>query len=529
MFRILVCDPISEQGIDMLRQHPNVQVDVKLKQTEDVICAMAANYHALIVRSETKITDKILEKATNLKVVGRAGVGVDNINVEAATQRGVVVVNTPDGNTISACEHTMALLLAMARNVPQAQQSLKEGRWDRSKYMGVELRGKKIGILGFGKIGAEVSVRCRAFGMDILAYDPYITEERAQQFHVRLCTKEEIFKEADYITVHMPKTAETKDMIAKQEFELMKPTARVLNVARGGIINEQDLYEALSQSKIAGAAIDVFEKEPQTDSPLFKLPQVVATPHLGASTEEAQVQVAQDVAEEIIRVLNGELVHNAANIPFMKPEMAKKMEPFMALAEKLGKVSNYIAEGPIQKVEIKYTGDVPKQEELRPLTNTLMKALLRPALGYAVNYVNAPVVAKERGIKITVTQENQSQDYVNQMTVTIRDQKGKTHRIGGSVFQNGEIHIIQIDEFNLDIRPEGHLLLAPHKNQPKVVGPVGMILGDAGVNISGMQVSRENNEGFSLMVLTLDSMVPEHILKELEQIPAIHKAIYVEL
>jgi D-3-phosphoglycerate dehydrogenase len=249
---------------------------------------------------------------------------------------------------------------------------------------------------------------------------------------------------------------------------------------------------------------------------------------LGASTEEAQVQVAQDVAEEIIRVLNGELVHNAANIPFMKPELAKKMEPFMALAEKLGKVANYIAEGPIQKVEIKYTGDVPKQEELRPLTNTLMKALLRPALGYAVNYVNAPVVAKERGIKITITQENQSQDYVNQMTVTIRDQKGKTHSIGGSVFQNREIHIIQIDEFNLDIRPEGHLLLAPHRNQPKVVGPVGMILGDAGVNISGMQVSRENKEGFSLMVLTLDSMAPEDVVRKLEQIPAIRKAIYVE-
>jgi D-3-phosphoglycerate dehydrogenase len=523
-----VCDPISDQGIERLRQNPDVCVDVKLKQTEDEICGTVADYHALIVRSETKITERILEKAERLKVVGRAGVGVDNIDVNAATQKGVVVVNTPDGNTISACEHTMALLLAMARNVPQAQQSLKEGRWDRSKYMGVELRGKKIGILGFGKIGAEVAVRCRAFGMEVLVYDPYITEERAQRYHVRLCAKEEIFKEADYITVHMPKTAETKNMIAMRAFDLMKPTARVLNVARGGIINEQDLYEALVQNKIAGAAIDVFETEPQTDSPLFQLPQVVATPHLGASTAEAQVQVAQDVAEEIIRVLNGELVHNAANVPFMKPELVKKMAPFMALAEKLGKVSSYIAEGPIKKVEIKYTGDVPKPEELRPLTNTLMKALLRPALGYAVNYVNAPLVAKERGIKITVTQENQSQDYVNQMTVTIRDQAGKSHSVGGSVFQNGEIHIIQMDEFNLDIRPEGHLLLAPHKNQPKVVGPVGMILGDAGVNISGMQVSRENNEGVSLMALTLDGVAPENIVKELERIPAIHKAIYVE-
>jgi D-3-phosphoglycerate dehydrogenase len=528
MFKILDCDPISEQGIEILRQAPDVEVDVKLKQTEDAICEIAADYHAMIVRSETKITERILTKAERLKVVGRAGVGIDNIHVEAATQKGVVVVNTPDGNTISACEHTMALLLAMARNVPQAQQSLKEGRWDRSKYMGVELRGKKMGILGFGKIGAEVAVRCRAFGMDILAYDPYITDDRVQQYHARQCTKEEIFKEADFITVHMPKTAETKNMIGKRELEMMKPTARVLNVARGGLVNEQDLYDALVQNKIAGAAIDVFEKEPQTESPLFQLPQVVTTPHLGASTEEAQVQVAQDVAREILRVLNGELLYNAANIPYMKPELAKKMRPFMALAEKLGKVCNYITEGPIQKVEIKYTGDVPKPEDLAPLTNTLMKALLRPAVGDAVNYVNAPVVAKSRGIKILVTQEIQSQDYVNQMAVTIRDQNGKSHSIGGSVFQNGEIHIIQIDEFNLDILPAGHLLLAPHRNQPKVVGPVGMILGDAGVNISGMQVSRENRDGVALMVLTLDSMVPQNILKELEQIPAIYQAIYVE-
>ena len=527
MFKVLVCDPISDEGVQILIKESDIQVDIKLKLSEDEICDIISDYHAVIVRSETKITAKILEKAAILKVVGRAGVGVDNIDVDEATTKGVVVVNAPDGNTISACEHTMALLLAMARNVPRAHQSLVERRWDRAKFMGVELRGKKIGILGFGRIGAEVAIRCRAFGMEVLAYDPYITEERAEQFNVRQCSKETIYQEADFITVHLPKTPETTGIINKESFAMMKPTTRLLNVARGGIINEQDLFEALSENKIAGAAIDVFETEPQTESPLFDLPQVVVTPHLGASTEEAQVMVALDVVEEIIRILRGEPVHNAVNIPFVKPELMRKMEPYLVLAEKLGKITSALTGAAIKDVEVRYAGEVAN-EEIRPMTNTLLKGLLRAALGESVNYVNAPLVARNRGIKVTVAQDDQSQDYMNQIRVVIVDENNAKHTVAGTVFQNGEIHIIQIDGFVLDIRPEGRLLLIPHQDQPKMIGPVGMLLGEANINIAGMQMGRENIGGSALMVITVDNEVPVDMLKKVEQIKGIEKASYLE-
>jgi len=285
MMKVLVCDPISEKGIEILRRDPEIEVDVLLKQTEDQIVAIAADYHAMVVRSETKITKRILDAAKKLRVVGRAGVGIDNIDVTAATKNGVIVLNTPDGNTISACEHTLAMILSLVRNIPQADQSLRQHQWDRKKYTGIELKGKKIGIFGFGKIGSEIAIRCKAFGMDVLVFDPFVTPERADRFNVTLSDKETIFKEADIITVHMPLTDETRNMIGKDQFAIMKPTARVINVARGGIINEADLYDAIKNGVIAGAAIDVWTKEPMTDNPLFDLPQIVVTPHLGASTQ----------------------------------------------------------------------------------------------------------------------------------------------------------------------------------------------------------------------------------------------------
>jgi D-3-phosphoglycerate dehydrogenase len=525
MKKVLVCDPISDKGIDILKQDPELAVDVLLKQTEDQICSIANQYDAMVVRSETKITKKIIESAPKLRVVGRAGVGIDNIDVNEATKKGVIVINTPDGNTISACEHTMAMMLAMARNIPQADHSLREHLWDRKKFTGIELRGKTIGILGFGKIGTEIAVRCKAFGMNVLAYDPYVTQERAAHYNVTLCDKETIYKEADIITVHMPLTDETRGMISKEQFAMMKPTARVINVARGGIIDEMALYEALKDGVIAGAAIDVWSKEPMTDHPLFELPQVVITPHLGASTTEAQVNVALDVVEEIGRVLHDLPVHNAVNIPFIKPEIMEKVRPFMELAEKLGKMAAYLAEGPIEAVNIKYMGDM-KCMELRPLTSTFLKGMLRPSMDDAVNYVNAPVVAKERGIKVDTTQNEEVVDYANKIVVQVCG-KNWSHVISGTVFQNGEVHIVKIDEYELDIRPTGHLLLVPHKDQPKVVGPVGMVLGEAGVNIAGLQLGRQQIGGEALMVLNIDNVVPQAVLKELETLPAVHKAAYL--
>lgn len=525
MMKVLVCDPISEKGIEILRRDPEIEVDVLLKQTEDQLVAIAADYHAMVVRSETKITKRILDAAKKLRVVGRAGVGIDNIDVTAATKNGVIVLNTPDGNTISACEHTLAMILSLVRNIPQADQSLRQHQWDRKKYTGIELKGKKIGIFGFGKIGSEIAIRCKAFGMDVLVFDPFVTPERADRFNVTLSDKETIFKEADIITVHMPLTDETRNMIGKDQFAMMKPTARVINVARGGIINEADLYDAIKNGVIAGAAIDVWTKEPMTDNPLFELPQIVVTPHLGASTQEAQENVALDVVEEIKRVLHDLPVHNAVNIPFIDPDIMEKVRPFMILSEKMGKMAAYLTEGPINEVNIKYMGDM-KSCELRPLTSTFLKGLLRPSLEDAVNYVNAPVVAKERGIKINTNQSEEVVDYANKIIVEVISEDSK-HVISGTVFQNGEAHIVQIDEFELDIRPDGHLLLVPHKDQPKVVGPVGMILGEAGVNIAGLQLGRKELGGDSLMVLNIDNPVPDAVLKELETLPAVHKAAYL--
>ena len=479
----------------------------------------------MVVRSETKITKAILDAAKQLRVIGRAGVGVDNIDVPEATKKGVIVINAPDGNTISACEHTMAMILSLARHIPQADQSLREHKWDRKKFTGIELRGKTLGILGFGKIGSEIAVRAKAFGMKILVFDPYVTQERAARFDVELCEKEKIFEEADFITVHMPLNDATRNMIAKEQLARMKPTARVINVARGGIINEADLYEAVKNGVIAGAAVDVWTKEPMTENPLFDLPQVVVTPHLGASTEEAQINVALDVVEEIRRVLADQPVHNAVNIPFINPDIMEKARPFMDLAEKLGKMAAYLAQGPIKEAGITYLGDM-KGLNLRPMTNTYLKGLLRPSLEDAVNYVNAPVVAKERGINVLCVQNDEPTDYVNKMVVTVKGD-GFSHEVSGSVFENGEIHIVKIDDYVLDFRPSGHLLLVPHKDQPKVVGMCGMILGENNINIAGLQLGRREAGGISLMMLDVDSEVPAAVLRELEKIPAVEKAAYL--
>ncbi|HHY05869.1 MAG TPA: phosphoglycerate dehydrogenase, partial [Clostridia bacterium] len=300
--KILICDKVSEKGIEILQQDPENEVDVKLKLSEDEICEIIPQYHAVVVRSQTKITEKILEEAKQLKVVGRAGVGIDNIDVETATLKGIVVVNTPDGNTISAAEHTMAMMLALARHIPQADQSLREGKWNRSQFVGVELRNKTLGVIGFGKIGSEVGKRSQAFGMKILVYDPYVNQEVAERAGVKAVSLDTLLQESDFITVHMPLTSETKHLLCAQQFAKMKEGVRILNVARGGIIDEAALYEAIMNKKVAGAALDVYEKEPQTESPLFALPEVIVTPHLGASTAEAQVNVAIDVAREILRV-----------------------------------------------------------------------------------------------------------------------------------------------------------------------------------------------------------------------------------
>lgn len=524
--KVLVCDPISDKGIEILRSEPGITVDVQLKKTEDELCAIVPEYQAIVVRSETKITKKILENANQLKVVGRAGVGIDNIDVEAATLKGVVVVNTPDGNTISAAELTVGMMLAMARHIPQADQSLRQGQWNRSKYVGVELRNKKLGIIGFGKIGSEVGKRCKAFGMNIMVYDPYVNADTAKRAGIEIADLDTLLCQSDIITIHMPLTSETKHMICKEQFAKMKNGVRLLNVARGGIIDEAALYEAIVAKKVAGAALDVYEKEPTTQSPLFTLPEVIVTPHLGASTEEAQVNVAIDVSYEILRVLRGEPVQNAVNIPFIKPELMTVLEPYAVLTEKLGKLASCLALGPIDDIEIKYVGEVTEYD-LGSLTNTLLKGLLRPMLHEAVNYVNAPIVARQRGINVREIKSAQTQDYTNQVIVNIKGNNIWERSCAGTVFKNNEMRILRIDQFSLDIQPTGNLVIIQQKDRPKIVGQIGMILGDYDINIAGMQLDRDEQGGNALMILTVDHPVEQDIMEKIAKVKDIKSATYI--
>ncbi|MDX9872540.1 MAG: phosphoglycerate dehydrogenase [Clostridia bacterium] len=524
--KVLVCDPISDKGLEILKSEPGIQVDVHLKKTEEELCALAGDYQGIVVRSETKITKKILEHAKQLKVVGRAGVGIDNIDVEAATLAGVVVVNTPDGNTISAAELTMGMMLAMARHIPQADQSLRQGQWNRSKYVGVELHGKTLGIIGFGKIGSEVGRRSKAFGMNILAYDPYINVESAKRAGVEAASLDTLLKESDIITVHMPLTSETKHMICHEQFAKMKEGVRILNVARGGIIDEDALYEAVKNKKVAGAALDVYEKEPITESPLFGLPEVIVTPHLGASTAEAQVNVAIDVTYEILRVLRGEPVQNAVNIPFIKPELRAVLEPYTVLTERLGKLASCLSAGPIDDISIQYVGEIAEYD-LESLTNTFLKGLLRPIMHEAVNYVNAPIVARQRGIAVKEIMNAQSQDYTNQVIITLQGNKKWTRSFTGTVFKNNEMKILRIDQFSLDIQPTGNLVIIQHRDRPKLVGQIGMVLGESDINIAGMQLAREAQGGNALMILTVDNVVDDQVMEKILKVSDIKSATHV--
>lgn len=525
--RILVCDPVSEKGIEVLQSAGDIVVDVKLKLTEDEIVNIVAEYDALVVRSETKVTKRIIEAAERLKVIGRAGVGVDNIDVEAATLKGVVVVNAPEGNTIAAAELTVGHMIALARRIAPANASLKGGQWQRSKFVGVELKGKTLGILGLGKIGSEVAKRARAFDMTVYGYDPYVSEERAKGLGVELKDLDTIFRESDFITVHMPKTKESYHMLGAKEFAIMKDGVRIINCARGGIIDEEALFEALQSGKVGGAGLDVFEKEPMTESPLFGLEQVLVTPHLGASTEEAQVNVAVDVSYEILRALKGEVVRAAVNIPAVKPELMAIFTPYLDLVERLGRFLGQVADGHIQKVSITYSGDLA-QYNLNPLTTTFIKGLLKPTLQESVNYVNAPHVAKSRGIKVMESKTVDIEDYANLICVTVETNKG-VKKVAGTILRKNQPRIVRIDDFDVDMSPVGHMLVMPHTDKPRIIGRTGTIIGEHSVNIAGMHLGRKVVGGPAIAIMNIDGTVPKEALDDLGKIDGVHDVKYVNL
>lgn len=528
MFNILVSDPLSEHGIQALLEAEDVHVDKNTELSPEELIDAIPNYDALLVRSQTQVTAEVLEAAQKLKVVGRAGVGVDNIDLDEATNNGVVVVNAPDGNTISAAEHTMAMMMATARRIPQAYSSLSAGQWDRKAFRGVELNDKTLGVIGFGRIGTEVAKRAQAFHMQIVAYDPFLSQERAQKLGIEKATVDEVCSRADFLTVHTPMTKETRHLIGHEQFQNMKDGVRVVNCARGGIIDEEALYEAIRGGKVAGAALDVFEAEPPTDSPLLNLPEVVVTPHLGASTEEAQENVAVSVSEEILQVLRDEPFKNAVNLPVVSEEIMQKLKPYFLLVEKLGEMAVQLAKGTPVDVGVTYAGELT-DVDTAPLTRTILKGMLSFYLGSKVNYVNAPELAKQHELAYTVERTPKHGGFTSLVTVTLTSDEDEVRSVSGTLLNGYGPRIIKIDGYAIDISPDDHLLLIRHADVPGMIGRVGTILGTHDVNIATMQVGRKDVGGQAIMMLTVDKKTPQKALEELEALEDIMSVQDVEL
>jgi D-3-phosphoglycerate dehydrogenase len=522
--KVLVSDSLSSEGLDILKEH--FTVDVSTGLSEDELVEKIKDFDALVIRSGTQVTQRVIEAADNLKIVGRAGVGVDNVDVDAATKKGIIVANAPEGNMISAAEHTIAMMMSMSRNIPQANASLKAREWNRKKFMGVEVKGKILGVIGLGRIGSEVAKRASGMDMTLLGYDPFISEKRAEELGVRLCTVNEIAEEADYITVHTPLIKETRNILDDEQFALMKDGVRIINCARGGIISEEALARALESGKVAGAAFDVFINEPPFDSPLMNFDNVILTPHLGASTEEAQVNVAVDIAHEVISVLQGGPARNAINIPSVKPEAMAVLAPYIRLAEIMGKIAGQLMDGSYEKVEIGYNGEI-SGKDTRPLTVSALKGLLEMALGAGVNYVNAPALAKSRKIAVVESKSESAEEYSS--TISIRVIRGEDVKLVAGTVVGDEPKIVAVDGDRVDIFPAGRMIFAKHINRPNVIGPCCIVLGKNDINISGMQVGRVEVGGTTMMALNVDGDVPDDILDELRQVSGIIDAKLVVL
>jgi len=526
-FKVLVSDPLAKEGVDILKKV--CEVDEKADLSEDELVKIIGQYDALIVRSGTQVTARIIQAADKMKYIGRAGVGVDNIDTDAATKKGIIVSNAPEGNTLAATEHTIGMMMALARNIPQATASLKKGEWKRSKFMGNEMNGKTLGVVGFGRIGREVAKRAQALQMKVIAYDPFIPAEVGAAMGVEMMSVAELFTKADVITVHTPLIPSTTHMVNAESIKTMKDGVRIINCARGGIIDEKALYDAIVAGKVAGAALDVFEQEPPTDSPLLTLDSVIVTPHLGASTVEAQKNVAISVAHQCIDVLNGGTAKSAVNAPLVAPEVRAKVDAWAELAEKMGLLASQIADGPITEAEFAYLGEVSAlKQNLKYATRLGVRGLIEKILQEPVNLVNAEFVAKERGMKIIEKTSEEAGDYKSLVTLTFTTKTG-AKVISGTVSKEGGARITSIDGYKADIIPCGNVILAKHVNQPGVIGALGTILGKKNVNISGMVVGKSNSGKESLMILNVDSVVSADLMKEVSAVPAISLAKFVQL
>jgi D-3-phosphoglycerate dehydrogenase / 2-oxoglutarate reductase len=527
---IMVCDPVSPKGIDLLRRRPEFRVTVLEKRLPEAeLIPMVNDVTALVVRSETKVTRKVIEAAPKLRAVGRAGVGVDNVDVEAATQHGVVVMNTPSGNTISTAELTFSMMMALARNIPQAHGTMKAGKWERKQFQGVELNRKTLGVLGMGRIGSEVARRAIAFGMRVLAYDPYLALSRAKALQVELVELDELYAGADFITVHMPMSEETRGMLNAAAFEKMKRGVRVINCARGGIVVEKDLYEAIRDGQVAGAALDVYEVEPApVDFGLRELPQVIMTPHLGASTEEAQENVGIEVAEVLTDYLLSGAVRNAVNLPNLDAQTYERVKPYLNLGEKLGRLLAQISPKRNERLVITYGGkatEVPGD----PITRSILKGFLGGAGGQDVNQVNVRTLASALGLLVEETKSSVETDF-NEWLHVAAHADGQKASVGGTFFgAQFQPRIVRINDMPVEASASGVLFYMVNKDRPGIVGYIGTLMGKYGVNIANMSLSRDNQGGHALTVLNLDSVPPGELLEEVRKDPDISHARVISL
>jgi len=523
--KVLVTDGLSAEGLEILRRAPGLEVENKKGLSPDELKAIIGEYEGLIIRSATKVTAELLAKADRLRVIGRAGVGVDNVDVPAATQRGIVVMNTPGGNSLAAAELTIAMILALSRHLPQATQSVRAGKWEKSKFMGTQVAEKTLGIVGLGNIGRLVAERALGLKMSVIAYDPFVTKEAGLKIGVEMVELEQLFARSDYLTLHLPKTEETKNLIRAETIARMKPGVRIINCARGELVNEADLAAALNSGRVAAAAMDVFAKEPPGESPLFGCENAIFTPHLGASTDEAQSSVAYAIAEQVSDYLVRGTIRNAVNFPSVSGEVMIQIRPYLNLAERMGSLLGQMLTC-LDDVTLEYSGEVVKFDT-RPVTHAALKGLIQAHLDIPINYVNAPAYARQRGIKVIETTTEETQEFTSLLTIKVHGQHEEVQEIAGTLFGKRNPRIVRVGGIILDAVPEGSVIVIRNHDKPGVIGNIGTLLGQRGINIGQFKLGRQG--GQALCMVNVDSPAPPEVLEELRKLPNIISVRQVKL
>ena len=527
--KVLITDGMSKEGLSILEAAEGLELDVRKSTAKEELLEIIGNYDAVVIRSATKLTEDLIDAGKNLRAIGRAGIGVDNVDVPAATKRGIVVMNTPEANAITTAEHTITLMLSLARQIPQAHSSLKEGKWERSKFKGREIDGKTFGLIGLGNIGKLVAERALGLKLNVIAYDPFLSKEAADRLGVELVSLDDLLKRSDIITIHTPLTPETKDLLNKDSLQKTKKGVMIINCARGGVVNENDIAEAIKSGHVGGCAFDVFVNEPPEEgNPLLALDEnVVFTPHLGASTEEAQTKVGLAIAEQIVDFLLNGVVKNAVNMPSVSLDVLKTIGPYLTLAEKLGSLQGQLCKGGVKEIQLQYDGEI-SELDTRPVTVSALKGFLAPMMDVVVSHVNAPVIAEERGIKVIESKSSQAKDYTSLITIKVKTDEGES-QVAGTIFGTEEPRVVGINGLKVDVVPSGYMLVSENQDRPGFIGAMCTTLGDNGVNIGLLHLGRESIGGRAIVFTNVDSPVPDEIIEKIKNLPDIISVTQVNL